>query len=134
MYLGLMEAKKTNVKSRTLSNLYRIVRRIFRLLSSISFIKSNLVTLKLNSNDPTILCLSWNIMEPRNHSNPLYFLIKVRYKDRSRALENPVSTEHNVETRFQWHDLPIPVFRAFLPKRSRPSYSSRTFNLAFYDC
>lgn len=134
MYLGLMEAKKTNVKSRTLSNLYRIVRRIFRLLSSISFIKSNLVTLKLNSNDPTILSLSWNIMEPRNHSNPLYFLIKVCYKDRSRALENPVSTEHNVETRFQWHDLPIPVFRAFLPKRSRPSYSSRTFNLAFYDC
>lgn len=134
MYLGLMEANKTNVKSRTLSNLYRIVRRIFRLFSSTSFIKPNLVTLKFNSNDPTILCLSWNIMEPRNHSNPLYFLIKVCYKDRSRALENPVSTEHNVETRFQWHDLPIPVFRAFLPKRSRPSYSSRTFNLAFYDC
>lgn len=101
-----------------------------RLLSS----TLNLVTLKLNSNNPTILCRSWNIMEPRNHSNPLYFLIKVCYKDRNRALENPVSTERNDETRFQWHDLPIPVFRAFLPKRSRPSYSSRTFNLAFYDC
>lgn len=134
MYLGLMEGKKTNVKTRTLSNLYGIARRIFRLFSSTSFIKLNLVMLKLNSNNPTMLCRSWNIMEPRNHSNPLYFLIKMYYKDRSRALENPVSTECNDETRFQWHDLPIPVFRAFLPKRSRPSYSSRTFNLAFYDC